>query len=476
MMEEKYTYSVISYLDMRGDLSFETDPFNTVDNLLFSQLSYIDMTGIIGAQTGSGVSLPEAVGRFFELHNGEELHLGAFIPDTYFEMLKKIGACPRFRDVRLTAYRYTLKEQNAGKEKVQWTAETVLIDDRTMYISFAGTDDTLISWKEDLDMAVSEIVPSQEEASQYVKEVLGAFPGYDRVMIGGHSKGGNLAVYSAAVLPKEDRARVIRVFNNDGPGFTKAFLSGEGYREIKDRIVFLVPEYTVVGLMLETDLEPIVVRSTGKGAMQHDTFTWRVRGNRLDQAPGILKDALLLHETTVKWLEALSEEEKSAFIESFYNYLTGCEARTLTDLTEDTTWLLSSYRKIRPEERKALRETLRKYVRCRREVMKEYAEADKKEKEERKAAEAEKENAGRAPEEGTKRTEKDAPDVSPRLSAASGDAGAKTPQNEEDGGREGGAERLFRLFKKEEPKPILHLDGAELFDSKPIQKKKRKKP
>ncbi|MBQ9468984.1 MAG: DUF2974 domain-containing protein [Clostridia bacterium] len=508
-------YNVLNYLDMRGDLTFDADPFNDVDNLLLTQLSYIDLTGVVGEEGGFTVPLPEAVDRFFELHSGEELHLGAVIPDDYFEMFRRIGKARRFADLRLACYRYTIKEQDGGRSKVQWTAETILLDDRTMYISFAGTDDTLISWKEDLDMALREVVPSQAEAADYVREILALFPRYDRVMIGGHSKGGNLAVFSAAKCAREEQSRILRVYDNDGPGFAPSFLEEEGYRAIRHKIVSIVPEKTIVGLMLDKDTAFRVVKSSAKGAFQHDTFSWLVRGGALDEAPAIAHDAVLLRETTRRWLASLSDSEKADFVEYFYDFLTGADAKTLTDLTEDPTWFFTSYRKMPPEGRRSLRGALRKFLACRREVQAEDAKEqptlsdgkekdgqmlkdpsgdrgtlfiEDKEKRARVSPASAKRRAGKSAVESETSAEPTAKKSFRTAGTGGGkSAGARAAQSlsgradvlaedakTKDAKSAPGAPSVIRaLFGKEEKKPVVHLDGTNLYGGKAVKKKQK---
>lgn len=42
--------NIMDYMDWRGDLSFEADEFNEVDNLILAQLAYVDFEGIVTAE------------------------------------------------------------------------------------------------------------------------------------------------------------------------------------------------------------------------------------------------------------------------------------------------------------------------------------------------------------------------------------------------------------------------------------------
>lgn len=353
--------TMLDYLDWRGDLKFEKDPFNDVDNQLCAQLSFIGYKGLVSETPGEEVEMAEATAAFFDLHRGKELSLGVIIPAAIFDMARKMATAPRFGQVRLTAYRNVMSAGAANEEQMQWTALTMLFEDDSMYISFSGTDDTLVSWKEDMNMAVHPVVPSQKEATDYVNAVMAAYP-HHRVRIGGHSKGGNLAVYAAAKCEKEFQNRITVVYDNDGPGFSEEFLSDEGYLRIKGRVRNIVPEESFVGLLLCHDLPQIVVKSGEKGIFQHDSFSWKVQQNRFETADAIAEEALLVEKTVKNWLSEMSIDQKTDFSDALYRVLTSSNAKTLTELVGEKRDLLRAYRLLAPEHRAVMREAIKKLL------------------------------------------------------------------------------------------------------------------
>ena len=353
--------NMLDYLDWRGDLKFSQDPFNDVDNILCAMLCYIGFSGLVSDKPVEETELPEAAALYFDKYSGKELSLGAMIPASVFDMTRKMAVSPRFGQARLTAYRSEISEKEGLENQLQWTALTLLFEDQSLYISFCGTDDTIVSWKEDLNLALMPEIPSQKAAAEYLNGVAAAYPEY-KIRIGGHSKGGNLAVYAAAKCKDEYRDRIVCVYDNDGPGFDESFLSDDGYLSVKERIRDIVPEESFVGLLLCHDLPQTVVKSGNKGLLQHDCFSWFVEKNRFVQAEKISNEALLAEQTVKRWLSGMSPEETSEFVDALYRALTASNARTLTELVGDKSSLLGAYRRLAPSDREVIRHSLRKLI------------------------------------------------------------------------------------------------------------------
>ncbi len=351
--------NIRDYLHFRGDLSFLQSPFNEVDGLILSEISYIDYSGIVKEESDRSVGFEEATEAFFDGKDRKDLSLGALLPDEILDLCKDAASAPRFSNASLAAYRNVKKESAQDCEKMQWAALTFLLSDDSLFIAFSGTDDSLVSWKEDLDMAVEKVLPSQRLAVTYVNELASVYPGKP-LRIGGHSKGGNIAVYSAANCAPSVQDRILAIYNNDGPGFSAEFLASSGYGRIKEKVVRILPSGSVVGLFFENDRKPIVVNSNAKGVFQHDGLSWQIYRNGFEKAPGIRQDALLFQNVLKKWLSLMEKDEKSRFVEILYRFFSGTQARTLTELSDDKLGLLSSYKALSPEERTLVRQSFGK--------------------------------------------------------------------------------------------------------------------
>ena len=298
--------------------SFADLPFNEIDALIISTLIYEDVASVCPTlmldETRSGsfaarirafepkhpliwlkgiwhpelesVSLDEAnreLHRSPETHADDKPHEAQMVsvvnPDLTHDLFQAAGENPRYANVRLGA---VVEHINQG-EQTQFAAATFQLPDGhkrrkptykgTLVISFRGTDDSLIGWKEDFNMAFQYPVPAQRSASAYLDMVARLWEG--PIILVGHSKGGNLAVWGAVHASPATRDRIVRVYSNDGPGFSEKMLESEAYRTLADRIDSLVPQSSLVGMLLSHD-ECDVIRSSQLGIFQHNGLSWEV--------------------------------------------------------------------------------------------------------------------------------------------------------------------------------------------------------
>lgn len=319
--------NIIDYIEWRGDLSFKVSPFNEVDNLIFSQLSYVDFSGIVpGTDSRKSITLKEAGDKFFMMHDEEEISKEFILTRNSIELLKKMADSRRFSALRLSAY-----IQNTDVEQeTQFSAVCMEPDRKTVYIAYRGTDDTIVGWKEDFNMSFMEAVPAQTEAVRYLEQVMRYK--FKKIVLGGHSKGGNLAVYAAVNCTENIKKKIIRVYNNDGPGFTKRMAFSNEYKAMLPKIVTIVPESSVVGMLLEREGEYTVVKSNQNGLMQHDALSWNVTGSGFECIEEINPKSLLLNHSIKSWLDTLDNAQREQFVDSLYTILTSTQAKTLREL------------------------------------------------------------------------------------------------------------------------------------------------
>ncbi len=341
--------NILDYLDWRGDLSFTAAPFNEVDNLIFTQLCFLDLNNLVPADPGAvPVRLEHAIDRYFERHPMESTSMGMIVPADILKLADRARRTPRFRDVCLTGF----VNQVDTRIEMQFSATTYLPGDGSAFVAFRGTDDTLVGWKEDFNMAFTPTVPAQAQASRYLERVLRAIP--HPLHLGGHSKGGNLAVYAAIHADPSDRARIIDVYNNDGPGFHKQMLSSEAYLSMHRKIRSIVPESSIVGMLLDHEEPYRIVKSTAKGLFQHDGFSWELIGDHFSTLTHLSSESRLVDRTLKLWLAEMDNAAREEFVDSMYAILCATNARTLTELNTDRKALLASLRGIDPKSRDML--------------------------------------------------------------------------------------------------------------------------
>ena len=322
--------NLLDYLDWRGDLTLGQDPFNEVDNLILAELSFVDFGGIVAPPgQGSGIPLYEAAERYFTRFP-EGVDMGVLVPDAIPEMLEKMAACPRFRDMKLSCFADWLDNDKA----VQFAALTIETGDGAVYLAFRGTDDTLAGWKEDFHLACVPEIPAQRLAVEYTRQAAKQYP-RKKLRLGGHSKGGNLAVWSALNVPDRVRRRIQQVWSNDGPGFHEDILSLPEHQDVARRIVTIIPQSSLVGMILEHDEDYTVVESSEKGLMQHDGFSWEVKGPGFVRLGSVTRQGRH-HDLVLKeWVRQMPLDQREKFVEGLFSLLTASGAQTLTDLKEE---------------------------------------------------------------------------------------------------------------------------------------------
>ena len=303
---------LFDYLEWRGDLTFLQDPLNQVDGLIFAALSYADFSDVVCEDFQTPISLEEAACRMRMTQDPSK----RVRVKNDLRLLEAAADTARFSGVRMLYYRSEFLPQ----QQSQFAAVTFLLPEGTAVLSFRGTDDTLVGWKEDFNMSFQSRVPAQEKALYYTEAFAAVHP--NPLVLCGHSKGGNLAVYAAAQCRSSLQERILRIYNYDGPGFAPSMMQDFGYREIVPKIATFIPESSIIGMLLEHE-EPVqVVRSRQVSLMQHELYSWEVQGPRLCKAPQLDREAWHLSLAIKQWLAQRSLQERNEFVDAVYELLT----------------------------------------------------------------------------------------------------------------------------------------------------------
>lgn len=347
--------NILDYIDWRGDLTISADSLNEVDGLIFSALSYLNFSGI--AERSEGIALREAASVFFEEKRDSLENTGDLQKPALYELLRKMAESKRYGKLKLCNYVQKLDRES----NEQFAAVTLRLPANRIFIAYRGTDDTLLGWKEDLLMTAMDTIPSQQEALNYLKQIASENV-VERIYLGGHSKGGNIAVYSAVHCGEEIQNRIVGVFNYDGPGFRKSIWETAEYINIKDRIDTYVPQMSVVGMLMEHDKDYAVIRSSKKGAMQHDGFSWEVLGAQFVRVEKVAKRSHIVDRTFRGVLEKFDEEQRVQVTNLLFDLLESNDNRTLTDIKQEAlksiVAMIRNYDHFNSEERKMLKQTV----------------------------------------------------------------------------------------------------------------------
>jgi len=321
--------NIKDYLLWRGDLNFSNDDFNEVDNLILSILVYVDFEGIVPSiSSGEKILLKDAYKIYSKTKDTSHLKELQFFKDIpeFFMIAAKTN---RFGNLYISSY----EDQIDDEISKQFAAVVFSMEEDYHFISFRGTDDNLAGWKEDLQMSFKDEIHSQREAVMYTQKIFKKYEG--EFILGGHSKGGNLAIYASAFLEKDQVDRIIEIYSNDGPGFQKNFITSEKLSNIKDRIISIVPESSIVGLLLEQGVERNIVSSKGITIFQHNPFLWEVIGKSFIYKEGLTKESLGINSAINSWLTQLSLNERENFVNSLFEVIQGTGADTLGEINSE---------------------------------------------------------------------------------------------------------------------------------------------
>ena len=315
---------IFDYLKKRGVLSFGEDPFNEVDNLVLAMLAYADFDGIL-EDNFKTVSISTADRKYFEKHSRAEAKRSMFhfirAPLLMDDMLRG----NRFRDTLLTKYVDII---NSDKD-MQMSAVTFLLSDGSAYVAFRGTDTTVAGWKEDFNMSYMPETEGQLSAVRYLNEVGAEIK--RPIRVGGHSKGGNFAVYAAAFCEREIQDRILAVYTNDGPGFRNEVMEREAFKRILPKVVSIVPDTSIIGMLLTSNVGHVVVKSRERGLRQHDALTWMVRRNRFKTAK---QSALgsFINKSQKEWLSRIDDESREMFVNTLFSFFEATGMETFDEM------------------------------------------------------------------------------------------------------------------------------------------------
>lgn len=346
--------SILDYIAWRGDLSLDIVPFNEIDALIFCEFAYLKLKGIVPEEVSSdGISLETAATLFFEAPDVESRSdMGILFGTEVVNLFKLMATTVRYKNLKLCGF---VEHMDDFHEK-QFAAITLLLDDGSSFVVFRGTDDTLVGWKEDFNMCFMTPVPSQQEALDYLVQASSRLSG--KIRVGGHSKGGNLAVYSATFCGKKIQKRICDVYNFDGPGFELNINTAPEFQGISHCVQRFVPEQSIVGLLLEQSGDYHVVKSQEVGLMQHNLLSWQLDGPHFQEVEQVADSSVIIDRSVKIWLQSHSSAEREQFVEAIYEMLTSSQATTLSDLAEN--WktnpakVLSALLAVEPQTRKTV--------------------------------------------------------------------------------------------------------------------------
>lgn len=306
---------VHDYLYWRGDLSFEQDPLNEIDALIFSEFSYIDFSKVAPERLKEGtLTIKEAASLWDEADPEDFMPTGYLHHEKAYEILTLAGDSNRFEDIIIAS---DVKEVSIEDES-QFGVTSFHRNGKPFFIAFEGTDLRSLSWKEDLQMTYLTAIPSQSKAVDFLNEHFKKYP--QAVSMGGHSKGSNLAIYAGIFVDEDFQHYIEKIYSFDGPGFTKNLLQAKAYKQISERIYSFIPQESIIGLLLHKLEEQTVIYSKASELEQHDVYSWEIKGRQFIPSE-LSDDALEIQLAINKLLDALSLKDRELFSEALFTII-----------------------------------------------------------------------------------------------------------------------------------------------------------
>jgi hypothetical protein len=352
---------MFDYIKWRGDLDFKESPFNAVDNIIFSQLSYLTLDGIVPCPgEKEGISIDLAVRVYNEKSSQPGFKLSSIFKEDH-DLIRALGSSKRFGNCHLFGYVNHVDEA----EEIQFSALCIYTSDDHCFIAYRGTDSSLLGWKEDFNMCFLDVIPSQLDAVAYLQTMAPMIKGPLR--IGGHSKGGNLAIYAASKCSKNIQKRITTIYSNDAPGFNKEFICSDDFKAIKDKIISYVPQSSIIGMFMEHGADYNVIRSNESGFMQHNLYSWDVGYDDLVHMDKSTVTSKFVNNTVREWVYNLDKDKREEFIETLYHILNSADIKSVNDF--GTSWLslasrvFRSLNAVEESKRKIISRTIKELIR-----------------------------------------------------------------------------------------------------------------
>ena len=320
--------NMLDYIKEFGHLSFEERAFSEIDALVLTELEYLPLEKVVPSdENGENFVTVKEIAEYMQEHKQELFDENPMmITQERHEVSQVIADAPRFQSLKFFG---VVSEWDKDTTK-QFAAVTVEVEPSVRLVIFRGTDDTLIGWKEDFLMTYSPLVAAQTDAKEYLAKQASLWGG--DLMISGHSKGGNLAIYAAATQEEDVQLRIVDIFCFDSPGLARSVLETKGYQNIVPLAMRYIPQDSLVGLMLESEVPYVIVKSNATGAMQHSAMTWEIEDGQFIKMEKLTKNSQLNDQTLKKWTESVSDEEFELFWNVFFELLFSVGIDTVNDL------------------------------------------------------------------------------------------------------------------------------------------------
>lgn len=311
--------NLFEYAERFGGIKFNEIGLTEADNAIFSRLAYCDFSAYAGKTLGE-------ISKLLNIsdESAENKKSTAYLTQ---QLLLQIGESERFKNIIVLQTRETVSEDFA----TAFYGVMFEIYDGLYYAAFRGTDEKIVSFYEDAELAYKFPITSQATALKYISEAIANLGG--RYYIGGHSKGGNLAIFSYLFLKDEEKEHIIRVYNNDGPGLPNEVAEIMFTPQANETVLNLLPEDSIVGRMLAPGGKNKIIKSEASGGAQHNIFTWILKGSEFESAKRFSLLSDYMEDTLTESLETMNPEQLKSIVQKLFEIAKAAGIKTIDDIS-----------------------------------------------------------------------------------------------------------------------------------------------
>ena len=352
------TGTILDYLIEYGDVPFADMRLTEVDAAILCKLSYFHFENFVPDVDKKMPSV--ALKDIMLMENHDDIFEKGHYEDVSRQMIDLMLAGRRFENLRITGFSSCLDYET----QTQFAAVTFITGPRRMFVVFRGTDSTIIGLKEDFNLLYMDKAKCHEYATEYLKKISSQYS--RKLYVGGHSKGGHLAVYASMNMPDDIKERIHRIYSMDGLGLRPTLMKDGKFKSIEDRIYKLLPQSSLIGMMLDDDDRYEVIKASGLGLMQHNMYGWNVDGKRFIREKKLKTNAVFIEHTFNGWVDSQDDENRQKFIDGIYSLIDACKAESVRELISDGgkkfSIIIDSIKELDDESKKQLKDVFSAFI------------------------------------------------------------------------------------------------------------------
>ena len=320
--------NLITYVQQYGAQTFEDKSLTDIDVLVLTEIAYLPFDEIVPAsfEVKAAISLNQ-LGKEFETIKEKEHENNPFmITKERIQLLDVVSKSQRYKDIKVFGFMNDIDDERTK----QFAAVCYQWEEENRWIIFRGTDESLTGWKEDFMMTYSDLIPAQTDAIEYLKKQAETFSGI--LNVSGHSKGGNLSLYASTMQEETVQDRIKQIYCWDAPGVHRSILNTEGYQRVVSKAKRYIPQDSIVGLMLESQVPYHIIESQGSGISQHSALMWNIEDDHFVELTELTRNSQLTDQTFKQWTEVVSDEDLKLFFDTFFELFFEMGVETVNDV------------------------------------------------------------------------------------------------------------------------------------------------